>query len=136
MSIMTAKKFFEADESEIGSVFLLDCNGPLDQPHTFLTYIKVEGIVVPISHHTLSGLQTVFGALQPGVSMKFEFDEKVRFLFSMRGQKRIYMWQAADKDHLFDQMDGIVEKAGRKKMDFEIEDVYGKIEKISHKLKT
>ncbi|AFH14540.1 hypothetical protein LU11_gp009 [Pseudomonas phage Lu11] len=116
-------------ETELGAVFL-DESGVMQHPFTFTTHAKMlHGGFVTIRANSLIDLRTAFDRFHPEIEFKHEYDQNTRALFLMRSGRRIESW-IAERD-VSDQCHGIMAARTRLNADFEIEDLHGKVERLS-----
>ncbi len=116
-------------ESEIGAVFL-ETVGFTYRPFRFTTHAKLQhGGFVTLTASTLVDLRSALDRFHPEIEFKHEYYQNTRVLFLMRSGRRIESW-VADRE-VSDQCHGIMAARKRLNADFEIEDLHGKVEKLS-----
>jgi len=124
--------YYEVDPSEIGEIHLA-LSGNMVNPYRFSTHAQIGDGYIALAHHTLAGLVTAFKMLNPEKETSPQFYTDSKYLFLMRGKRRVAIREADSEGQLYDQMDMILSQHNRKSGTFELEDMGGNIETRVHK---
>ena len=118
------------DPIEIGDIYHAESND-LAYPHKFTVHAQVGDGCVLLTHHSLAGLLAAYRSMNQTKEALPIFDTQQKWLFIVIKGERMARVEAGNDPHT--RMDELLEKFERKTGHFELEDVYGNVQRMRFK---